>query len=320
MDARAAAGVAAHVDAVAVGPLPERQSVRRAAVADGSGRPEPASLEAHPLRDEIRDPAGARSCVLLGHGSHLPWRPSALCSCLVTSFVTAALLVTRAGIRGAGHGWVDAGHTPPTVGCRTGERSGWPRVCEAAACESVADRLGARAAGVGTGRAQDALRPGTPGSWRIAHLARGLPAFEAASGEQSSTLQLPPAAGRRVSLTGPPSGEQGSIRRVGPGPGWTLQVSTAGNAGKAGNCLAVSPNARPQWKGFGSFGPKCSLQCNKSATTARWSDGHSTRGSRRLTTRGRTDGTLGREPSRGRSAWLAAMSSGKRRSHGLRQW
>ena len=69
--ARAAAGVATHVDAVAVGPLPERQPIRLAAVTDGGGRPEPAPLEAHPLRDETRDAAGARSGVLLRRGSHL---------------------------------------------------------------------------------------------------------------------------------------------------------------------------------------------------------------------------------------------------------
>ena len=44
-----------------------------------------------------------------------------------------------------------------------------------------------------------------------------IPAFEATSGEQSSTLRPPPATGRRLFPLGRPSGEQGSIRSVVPG-------------------------------------------------------------------------------------------------------
>ena len=44
-----------------------------------------------------------------------------------------------------------------------------------------------------------------------------IPAFEATSGEQSSTLRPPPATGRRLFPLGRPSGEQDSIRSVVPG-------------------------------------------------------------------------------------------------------
>ena len=60
------------------GPLPERQPVRLAAVADGGRRPEPAPLEAHRVRDEARDAARARSGVLLRRGPHLHGVPCAL--------------------------------------------------------------------------------------------------------------------------------------------------------------------------------------------------------------------------------------------------
>ena len=52
---------------------------------------------------------------------------------------------------------------------------------------------------------------------RAQHLVRGIPSFEATSGEQNSTLRPPPAAGRRLFPLGRPSGEQDSIRSVVPG-------------------------------------------------------------------------------------------------------
>ena len=58
---------AANVEALAVRSLPERQPVRPAAVTDRCRRPEPATLEAHPVRKQVCDPPCARSRVLLRH-------------------------------------------------------------------------------------------------------------------------------------------------------------------------------------------------------------------------------------------------------------
>ena len=65
--ARAAPSVAAHVDALAVRPLPESQSVRATAVADGGGRPEPAPVEADPVGYKVRNPCRAWSHVSFRH-------------------------------------------------------------------------------------------------------------------------------------------------------------------------------------------------------------------------------------------------------------
>ena len=72
--ARAAPGVAPHVDALAPvsgygagWPLPKRQPVRPTAVTDGRRRPEPAPLVAHPVRKQVCDPLRARSRVPFRH-------------------------------------------------------------------------------------------------------------------------------------------------------------------------------------------------------------------------------------------------------------
>ena len=65
--ARAAPGVAANVEALAVRSLPERQPVRPAAVTDRRRRPEPATLEAHPVRKQVGGPPRAGSRVPFRH-------------------------------------------------------------------------------------------------------------------------------------------------------------------------------------------------------------------------------------------------------------
>ena len=113
----------------------------------------------------------------------------------------------------------------------------------------------------GTGVARDARRLRTPGSWRKTHLARGIPAFEAASGEQCSTLQLPPAAGRRVSLTGHPVGRAMLDPSGRPGPGWTLQVLWR-ETWQSLKPIRVSANAGANGRGFGPSGRNHLLRCS----------------------------------------------------------
>ena len=93
------------------------------------------------------------------------------------------------------------------------------------------------------------------------HLARGIPAFEAASGEQCSTLQLPPAAGRRVSLTGHPVGRAMLDPSGRPGPGWTLQVLW-GETWQSLKPIRVSANAGANGRGFGPSGRNHLLRCS----------------------------------------------------------
>ena len=80
---------------------------------------------------------------------------------------------------------------------------------------------------------QGALRPGCPG-FRIGI---GGAVLDPSTDSRSGKAFIP---------RGTPSGEQGSIRQAAPGRGWTLQVSRAGNSGKARNCVNYRPNIRPK--------------------------------------------------------------------------
>ena len=62
--------------------------------------------------------------------------------------------------------------------------------------------------------------------------------------------------GKALIPHGPPSGEQGSIRRDAPGQGWTLQVSGAGNAGKSQKLTSIITRTTERMEGFrGGLGP-----------------------------------------------------------------
>ena len=68
---------------------------------------------------------------------------------------------------------------------------------------------------------------------------------------------LDPSTGSRIGKAliprGTPSGEQGSIRQVAPGRGWTLQVSRHETLEKARNCVNYRPTDT-RMEGFGSVG------------------------------------------------------------------
>ena len=119
-----------------------------------------------------------------------------------------------------------------------------PRTCEAGGLRDTRGTLDAGAADGGNGPGAGHTSPRDSGaSRRRRNRHADLPAFEATSGEQGSTLRLPPAAG-----SGSPSlaGRlESKARSVGSsGSGMDPQVSTAGNAGKAGNCVRVLEGGR----------------------------------------------------------------------------
>ena len=94
------------------------------------------------------------------------------------------------------------------------------------------------------------------------HLARGIPAFEATSGEQRSTLLLPPAAGRRVSLTGPPSGEQGSIRSGRSGSGMDPPGFYGRKRWKSRKLLGSVAERRPPMEGVSGLPAQSDHSCS----------------------------------------------------------
>ena len=99
-----------------------------------------------------------------------------------------------------------------------------------------------------------------------------IPAFEATSGEQSSTLRPPPEAGRRLFPLGRPSGEQGSIRSVVPGQETDprfLRRETLEKPEIENECRRP---ATLDGRGFGHPTPKCSLLLNRNATTLQLRD------------------------------------------------
>ena len=238
----AAAGVAAHIDAVAVGPLPEREPVGLAApVADGAARPEPPALEADFVRDEVRDTTRARSRVPLRAGSHLH-RVCLVCvHCLaLLPMGVCSLLVTRAGIRGRGS-WLTCCWTHSARGRMPGPGNGvaGPRACEAASLRVT--RGPARFTGSGCeepdgcgthltrglrGRALNALATRTPGVSRRPLGSKARPLVASRRGK--AVLPHWPTVGR-AGLD--PSGR--------PGPGWTLRVLRH-EPGEARNCDRVS--------------------------------------------------------------------------------
>ena len=56
--------------------------------------------------------------------------------------------------------------------------------------------------------------------------------------------------GKALIPRGTPSGEQGSIRQVAPGLGWTLRVSRRETLEKARNCVNYRPNGREKERGW----------------------------------------------------------------------
>ena len=109
-----------------------------------------------------------------------------------------------------------------------------------------------------------AVVPGTPGPSAERGSPRGLPAFEAAIGRARLDPLAASRCGKRLSLTGRPSGEQGSIRRVcrvRGGPSRFLRQETLA---KAGNCVRVSANAGAEGKGFRGL-PPASLDADRQA-------------------------------------------------------
>ncbi len=81
--------------------------------------------------------------------------------------------------------------------------------------------------------------------------------------------------GKALIPRGTPSGEQGSIRQVAPGRGWTLQVSKAGNTGKSQKLRQLSLEQPSGWKApdgqIGPPRPNSLLRCDNNATGAGWS-------------------------------------------------
>ncbi len=111
------------------------------------------------------------------------------------------------------------------------------------------------AAGMRNGRVRGALRP-EPAPYSIRWCPRGrsaealqplrmCPVFRTGIGGAVLDPSTGSRSGKALIPRGTPSGEQGSIRQVAPGRGWTLQVSRRETLEKAGNCVNYPPNMRP---------------------------------------------------------------------------
>ena len=95
------------------------------------------------------------------------------------------------------------------------------------------------------GRGAHSDQSGVRGPKRGRRIAQGCPVFRTGTGGAELDPSTGSRSGKALIPRGTPSGEQGSIRQVAPGRGWTLQVSRRETLEKAGNCVNYRPNNRP---------------------------------------------------------------------------
>ena len=136
--------------------------------------------------------------------------------------------------------------------------------------DDVALLLVSQAVGVGKrGERGTHFLQGLRGRSALCTSPAAIPAFEATSGEQNSTLRPPPTAGRRLFPLGRPSGEQGSIRSVVPGQETDPRFLRRETLEKPEIESECRRPATLDGRGFGHPAPKCSLRFNRNATTFR---------------------------------------------------